>query len=209
MTSSQITKLKEYNACDISDALLKLQVPNSGFLSDLVLRSPPPNSQDTGIIIAPASTVTFVSKSHHAAQAGDVGSESESNIPKDKHWVDLCVPGSIVVMSQPPAQKCAVLGGIMGVRMGVLGVWSQGTSTVGAGAEAKPHALQTTLDIEGTKVTPGDLVFSDPSNGVVVIPKEKVGDVLDLLPGLVGADERVKEAVEGGMDVKEAFERFR
>ncbi|CAG8954404.1 hypothetical protein HYFRA_00006031, partial [Hymenoscyphus fraxineus] len=83
------------------------------------------------------------------------------------------------------------------------------TSTVGAGAEAKPHAVQTTLDIEGTKVVPGDLVFSDPLNGVVVIPKEKVGDVLELLPGLVGADERVKEAVEGGMGVGEAFGRFR
>ncbi|CAG8954403.1 hypothetical protein HYFRA_00006030, partial [Hymenoscyphus fraxineus] len=79
MTSSQITQLKAYNACDISDALLKLHVPNSGFLSDLVLRSPypisPNNSRDPGIVIAPASTVRFVSKSWSvvAAKAGDGG----------------------------------------------------------------------------------------------------------------------------------------
>lgn len=32
------------------------------------------------------------------------------------------MPGSVVVMSQPEGQKCAVLGGIMALRMKVLGV---------------------------------------------------------------------------------------
>lgn len=80
---------------------------------------------------------------------------------------------------------------------------------VGAGAEAKPHALQVPLDIDGTIVNPGDVVFSDPTNGVVVIPKEKVSNVLDILPGLLEADDRVKEDVKKGVTVHEAFKRHR
>ena len=43
------------------------------------------------------------------------------NIPAGNHWVDLTEPETIVVMSQPEGQKCAVLGGIMALRMRVLG----------------------------------------------------------------------------------------
>lgn len=43
----------------------------------------------------------------------------------------------------------------------------------------------------------------------MVIPKGKVGDVLQLLPKLVQADEKVKGAVEAGMSVGEAFGMFR
>lgn len=36
--------------------------------------------------------------------------------------MDLSKPETIVVISQPAGQKCAVLGGIMALRMKVLGV---------------------------------------------------------------------------------------
>ena len=41
----------------------------------------------------------------------------ESNIPSSAHYVDLTKSGTFVAMSQPPAQNCAVLGGIMVRRM--------------------------------------------------------------------------------------------
>jgi regulator of RNase E activity RraA len=75
--------------------------------------------------------------------------------------------------------------------------------------EAKPHAVQVPLDIEGTIVEPGDLVFSDATNGVVVIPQSKVAKVIEMLPGLVGADDRVKEDVARGVTVQEAFKKHR
>lgn len=56
---------------------------------------------------------------------------------------------------------------------------------------------------------PGDLVFSDAINGVIVIPKDKVSEVLKMLPNLVEADDRVKEDVKKGMSVKEAFKKHR
>ena len=45
----------------------------------------------------------------------------EPNIPSGTHWVDHTIPGSIVVISQPKGQICAVLGGIMALRMSVIG----------------------------------------------------------------------------------------
>jgi regulator of RNase E activity RraA len=80
---------------------------------------------------------------------------------------------------------------------------------VGTGAEAKPHAVQVPLDIDGTVVKPGDLVFSDAKNGVVIIPQDKVGEVVAMLPKLVEADDRVKEDVENGITVQEAFKKHR
>ncbi len=75
--------------------------------------------------------------------------------------------------------------------------------------EAKPHAVHVPLDIEGTIVEPGDLVFCDATNGVVIIPQSKVAKVIEMLPGLVGADDRVKEVVATGVTVQEAFKKHR
>jgi regulator of RNase E activity RraA len=111
-SQEQIQSLSKYTACDIADALLKLKVPNAGFLPDLKLITPSPAS----VTIAPASTVVFASK------IGGKLSEfyPDVNIPAGKHWVDLTEPETIVVMMQPEGQKCAVLGGIMALRMKVL-----------------------------------------------------------------------------------------
>ncbi len=56
---------------------------------------------------------------------------------------------------------------------------------------------------------PGDLIFSDTRNGVVVIPQDKVTQLVSMLPDLVAADDRVKDEVEKGMTVQEAFKRHR
>ena len=56
----------------------------------------------------------------------------------------------------------------------------------------------------------GDTIVIDPSeNGIVSIPQTKLDAVLELLPQLVAADEKVMEDVESGVDVGEAFRRHR
>lgn len=52
-------------------------------------------------------------------------------------------------------------------------------------------------------------MFSDAVNGVIIIPLDKVSEVVEMLPKLVAADDRVKEEVKKGMSVKEAFKRHR
>ena len=116
----QIEALQKYTACDISDALNKLKVPNCGFLPDLRLFTPTPDiinpNAANRVTILPASTVQFVPR-----DATDLSSYPEPNIPNGQHWVDLTKPDTIVVISQPKGQKCAVLGGIMALRIKVIG----------------------------------------------------------------------------------------
>lgn len=80
---------------------------------------------------------------------------------------------------------------------------------MGAGAAAKAHAINVPITISGVTIEPGDIVFSDPANGVVIIPQSKLEQVLELLPRLVGADDKVKEAVMNGMSVQQAFKEYR
>ncbi|TAQ87407.1 hypothetical protein B7494_g4266 [Chlorociboria aeruginascens] len=223
-SKDQLDILREYTACDISDALLKLNVPGAGFLPDLKLIAKPKEPDE--ITIAPASTVLFIPKTD-----ADISKYPASNIPAGKHWADLGKPNTIVFISQPRGQKNACVGGIMALRLQVLGlkgvlvdgrvrdvvelestglpIWALATSTVGAGASSKPHAVEIPLEFEDTTINPGDLVFSDPSNGVVIIPQAKTSDVIALLPELAEADDRVREDVLRGMTVQEAFKRHR
>ncbi|KAI6787725.1 hypothetical protein KC366_g18565 [Hortaea werneckii] len=118
-----------YSACDVSDALLKLKVPQAGFLPD-ILPSNHSNGKAT-TIVAPLSTVLFVPKTPSPSQSTPAtttpttGSTTpipqESNIPQDKHWTDLPAPGTIVLLQQPPGQICAVCGDILATRLKVRG----------------------------------------------------------------------------------------
>lgn len=216
--------LYNYTACDVSDALLKLKVPGAGYLVDLVpyCHAAP---ESTGVTIAPASTVLFAPKS------GDISSYGVSNIPNGFHWVDLTIPETVVVLSQPAGQKNAVCGGIMALRMKVLNakgvvvggrirdieelkstglpMWAAGVSTVGTGAETKQHALNVPVKINGVWVNAGDIMFCDPMNGVVVIPRDRLEEVIELIPKIVAADDKVKEDVANGTLVQEAFKKHR
>ncbi|OAA70309.1 DlpA domain protein [Cordyceps fumosorosea ARSEF 2679] len=227
-----LNELEKYTACDVSDALLKLKVPGAGFIADLTQYSSGDasvgSSKHEKVTVAPVSTVLFTAKNEDPATASE---RPAPNFPKDTHWVDNAVPGTFAVMQQAPGQTNAICGGIMALRMRVLGVkgiivagrvrdlvelrstelpiWALGTSTVGSGGSSVPWAREVPLTINGVLVSPGDLAVNDPVNGVVVIPRDKVGQVLELLPRLTSADEKAKADVALGVSVKEAFQRHR
>lgn len=45
--------------------------------------------------------------------------------------------------------------------------------------------------------------------GVVAIPRDLLGAVLEVMPNLISMDEKAREAVAQGMSVTDAFEKFR
>ncbi|KAF3930958.1 hypothetical protein ABW19_dt0210411 [Dactylella cylindrospora] len=225
---NKLEALAAYNACDISDALLKLKVPGAGFLADVVLHSPhhqlspPPQTTPAKPLIAPAHTILFVPKS----------SPEPSTLPPKSHFADLTPRSTIAVISQPAGQRNAVLGGLVAGRIQTLGalgivvdgrirditelkglgvnVWAKGVSTVGAGGESKCIAVGCEVEIEGVKVVPGDIIFADPVNGVVCIPKDKLDQVLELLSKITGADDKVRvDVLEKGSGLQEAFDIHR
>ncbi|KAF1911144.1 DlpA domain-containing protein [Ampelomyces quisqualis] len=236
MASPRWKELYKYAACDLADGLLKLHVPGAGFLADIrplphTSRVPKPGLKK---VLAPASTFLMVPKAtksfpNPAAPPQDLVT---SNLPDSRPFADWTEKDTIVVISQPAGQACAVVGGIMAVRMKYLGaqglvvdgrvrditalnetqmpIWSKGTSIIGAGAETKFHARQVPVTIGQTIVEAGDIVMVDPfENGVVAVPQGKVEELLELLPKLVAADEKVIADVGGGSSVQEAFRKYR
>lgn len=93
---------------------------------------------------------------------------------------------------------------------GTFAVWSKGLSTVGTSLEAKPWAVDIPVKVSGVVVRPGDLaVLDEAEKGIVVIPKEKLAEVAEMLPGLKEADDAVLRDVQAGVGVKEAFQKHR
>lgn len=80
---------------------------------------------------------------------------------------------------------------------------------MGSGGGSVPWATQVAVEANGVQINPGDVAFSDSGNGVVIIPRDKVGQVLELLPSLIAADAKVKDDVLKGMAVYDAFKLHR
>jgi regulator of RNase E activity RraA len=185
-------------------------------------------------ILAPASTFLMIPKATKSFPNLMLVLEDtrSSNLSDSRPYADLTESGTIVVISQPAGQSCAVVGGIMAARMQYLGaegivvdgrvrdlaalhqmklpIWSKATSVVGAGAETKFHAHNVPVKIGDTVVEAGDIIMIDPfENGVVAVPQGKVDELLELLPKLVEADEKVIADVGRGVSVEEAFKEHR
>lgn len=69
-----------------------------------------------------------------------------------------------------------------------------------------PVKLQSS--IQDAIINPGDYIIAD-QDGVVALPSDLAEKVLDLIPGIVGADEKAAEAIRSGMSVQEALKTFR
>jgi 4-hydroxy-4-methyl-2-oxoglutarate aldolase len=59
----------------------------------------------------------------------------------------------------------------------------------------------------GVVVEPGDVVFGD-IDGVVIIPRRDERAVIDAALDKVRGENRVRDAIEGGMSTVEAFNSF-
>ncbi|RKU40404.1 hypothetical protein DL546_000260 [Coniochaeta pulveracea] len=215
-----VEALKQYTTCDVSDALVKLDFPNGGFLSGLTMWSP--QRQDgTAKIVGPAYTVKYSLKDDPA--------------PKHtSHYIDSVPAGAVVFVSCPPRIPNACYGGLMSTR-------AKASRAAGSVIDGRVRDLQEHRDLEypvfardtGTaspqqllKVTgvnvsvklqtdeqdmtinPGDYLIGD-LNGVVVLPKELAGKAIPLMAKQVAADEKMAVAIKEGMSFAEASKKFR
>lgn len=55
----------------------------------------------------------------------------------------------------------------------------------------------------------GDIIFCDPVEGIVAIPRHLVEAVVEMLPAMVEADEKIKQDVADGGSVYEAMQKHR
>lgn len=86
-------------------------------------------------------------------------------------------------------------------------VFSRGAYGQDAGARASVSDYRVTIEIDGVRIDPGDLVFGD-IDGVVVVPHEIEAEVLEMAMEKASAENVVRRAIDAGMSSTEAFATY-
>ena len=188
------------------------------------------------VIAAPLSTAVLIPKAWNESDPSVFPERipSISNIPTGSNWTEIVEPGSIMIVQQPKNHKSAIIGDIIATRLrhrGVSGVivdgrirdiksctticdespfqiWSAGISAVGFSIEAKPWAVNIALQIGDVWVKPGDIVVADEiDEALVVIPKEQLQAVYELLPVQKAAADGVLDLVRNGSTLSDAVKK--
>ena len=105
----------------------------------------------------------------------------------------------------------AVLNGFVRDAAGieVLGfpTFSRGLYAQDQGPRGKVIDFRVTIEIEGVRIAPGDLIFGD-REGVLVIPSRVAADAIQAALEKASTENRVATAIQHGMGAREAFETF-
>lgn len=85
--------------------------------------------------------------------------------------------------------------------------FSHGPYAQDQGPRGKVVDYRVPIEMSGTRVEPGDLVFGD-MDGVCVVPRAAEQTVLREAFEKARGEKTVRKALEGGMSAREAFEKF-
>ncbi|MCI0620622.1 MAG: RraA family protein [Acidobacteria bacterium] len=113
------------------------------------------------------------------------------------------------------AQRCgaagAVLDGYLRDTHGILELgfptFSYGSYAQDQGPRGKVIDFRVPLEIGGTRILTGDILFGDV-DGVCVVPRAAEEEVFARALEKARGEKKVRQAIEGGMSAKEAFETF-
>ena len=86
-------------------------------------------------------------------------------------------------------------------------VFSRGLYAQDQGVRGKVIDYRCPIEIEGVRIRPGDLMFGG-REGVLVIPREVEADAIERARVKANTENKVAEAIKGGMGACEAFESF-
>jgi 4-hydroxy-4-methyl-2-oxoglutarate aldolase len=168
----------------------------------------------------PAVTVLLKKEEHKEGAAASQGMLDA---------IDAAPPGSVYVMVLEDGADYAGIGGLMATAMKVRGfagaiidgsvrdtpqirklqfpVFSRGVVPSTTINHYKFAGVNVPVTCAGVKVNPGDIVTAD-EDGVAVIPKAKIGDVLKKAQELDDTEHRMLPFIEKFRSIKEAVARF-
>ncbi|KAL4876972.1 ribonuclease E inhibitor RraA/Dimethylmenaquinone methyltransferase [Aspergillus karnatakaensis] len=218
-----IRALRKFASCDIGDALVKLGVPNGGYLPGLKMFSPGIRDLKTRIF-GPAYTVRMVRDSDKAS-------------PKPAtHFADAIPKDSVVFISQPKGLVSACWGGLMSTRAkklgaaGVvidgrfrdlaehqelgIGLFASDISILGSNTFTRSSELNVPVTYsnaeggESVVVRPGDYIVGD-ADGVVSVPIEKIEGCVELCQERWEIDEKTRECLENGEEMGPTIKKLR
>jgi regulator of RNase E activity RraA len=105
----------------------------------------------------------------------------------------------------------AVLNGFVRDAAGIeaLGfpTFSRGLYAQDQGPRGKVIDFRVSIEIEGVRVAPGDLIFGD-REGVLVIPSEVAVEAIEAALAKASTENQVATAIRNGMGAREAFETY-
>jgi regulator of RNase E activity RraA len=105
----------------------------------------------------------------------------------------------------------AVLNGFVRDAAGIeaLGfpTFSRGLYAQDQGPRGKVIDFRVSIEIEGVRIAPGDLIFGD-REGVLVIPAEVAAEAIEAALTKASTENRVATAIRRGMGAREAFETY-
>jgi regulator of RNase E activity RraA len=210
MNNNLLKQLYQYDTPKISDALDAYGV--HGFLSSI---KPLKKHQK---LIGPAFTVKYqkiIQKSKSFMQASN--------------YIDEVPSGAVIVIDNDGDVSCSVWGGILthfAYRKNIAGTVVHGAvrdqhdfvhynypiyaigSTARTGKNrVKIQAHSCKLYIDDVQINFNDIIFAD-DNGVLVIPKESIADIITMVKNIEQNEAKILEAIDSGCSLKEARERY-
>ncbi|PYI36196.1 RraA-like protein [Aspergillus indologenus CBS 114.80] len=223
LRTETIQALRRFASCDIGDALVKLGVPNGGYLSGLKMFSPGLMCTSTKIF-GPAYTVRMVRDSDKASPT------------PPKHFADAIPKGSVVFVSQPQGLVSACWGGLMSTRAqqrgaaGVVidgrfrdvaehrqlgvGLFARDVSILGSASFTRSSELNVPVTYaegsagESVVIQPGDYIVGD-ADGVVAVPVGKIERCVELCQERFEIDEETRRCLEQGEEMGATIKRLR
>ena len=145
-------------------------------------------------------------------------------------YIDEVPPGAVVVLDNGGREDATVWGDILteiAHRRGVAGtvidginrdvalclelgypVYSRGSWMRTGKDRVQVEGVNVNVTIGEARVCPGDILRGD-ADGVVVIPRAHEERVLEAAEEIAAAEERIREAVRGGLRLDEARRQFR
>ena len=202
-----IERLKKLDAASISDAMDRL-----GIIGGL-LGIKPINSGK--VICGQAFTVKYIPCGQEKGTVGD--------------FIDDVEKGQVVVIDNAGRDYCTVWGDIMSLYASINGIegtvidgvcrdvpfikeigypiFTKGSYMVTGKDRVEAQSVNETVAVSGVQVRPGDVIFGD-DNGVLVIPLERVLDVIKVTEEIESKEKLIEEAVKSGKTLRQAREEM-
>ena len=194
----------------VADTLDSLSIP--GVLAGIAPRVP-------GVtVVGPAFTVRYRRV------------EGRSGFRNAANYLDDVPPGSVVVVDNGGSLECTNWGSLLTITAGIRGVagtvvhgsardvreiidlgyplFSTGVTMFSGKNRVELDRTQVPLEIHGTAVAPGDVIFAD-DNGALCIPLERVSEVVGRAEQVQQTEAGICRAVRGGCRLDIARSMFR
>ena len=207
MSDNAVERLRKIDTCAVSDALDALGIKGT---------------------VMGLSSISVRRRIAGRVQTVKLGKASP-DIPK-KHLcssaVDAALPGDVIVVENKETEIAAGWGGILSTAAAAKGlsgvivdgpardadesrdvdfpVFARAATPFTARGRVAEHNWNKKINIGGVAVDPGDLVLADGS-GVVFIPQNNVGNVLDKAEEIQGKEVAMAAAVKAGKPVSDVM----